>query len=177
MLFWPPVVCECLLLFVGAVASIHPYLLIQLLKFSTETSNPVAPHCRNHGLPNKMSAGTRCFGFLWTQLRRNSRSSLENFLSLVLGGRLGAGSFNTVWGPCNKETEKNRVSMLTCVGIHRQQVLVASTMETYLHHFNVGSGFLVRVGARCTFQQSDPCVDEVDEVDKEKQVKEQTEAH
>ena len=53
-------------------------------------------------------------------------------------------------------------------------------METYLHHFNVGSGFLVRVGARCTFQQSDPCVDEVDEVDevdKEKQVKEQTEAH
>ena len=67
--------------------------------------------------------------------------------------------------------------MLTCVGIHRQHVLVASAMETYLHHFNVGSGFLVRVGARCTFQQSDPCVDEVDEVDKEKQVKEQTEAH
>ena len=90
--------CCCSWVLLHPPPTTHPYLLIQLLKFSTETSNPVAPHCRNHGLPNKMSAGTRCFGFLWTQLRRNSRSSLENFLSLVLGGRLGAGSFKTVWG-------------------------------------------------------------------------------
>ena len=77
----------------------HTFLLhlpIQFLNSSTLTCKSVAPHCLNHGLPNKISAGTLSFGFLCTQLPQNSLNSLLHLLPSVLGGKNGSGLSKTV---------------------------------------------------------------------------------